>query len=46
VGLSYRPIPQVVFKFDYQFVRASSVENPENAVPHENRWNVGLGYMF
>ena len=46
VGLSYRPIPQVVFKFDYQAVRASSVTNPENAVPHENRWNVGLGYMF
>jgi hypothetical protein len=46
VGLSYRPIPQVVFKFDYQAVRASSVTNPENAVPHENRWNVGIGYMF
>ncbi len=39
VGLSYRPIPQVVFKFDYQAVRASSG-------PHENRWNVGIGYMF
>jgi hypothetical protein len=39
VGLSYRPIPQVVFKFDYQAVRASSG-------PHENRWNAGVGYMF
>ena len=39
VGLSYRPIQQVVFKFDYQAVRASSG-------PHENRWNVGLGWMF
>jgi len=26
-------------KFDYQAVRASSG-------PHENRWNVGLGWMF
>jgi len=39
VGLSFRPIPQVVFKADYQAVRAS-------AGPHENRWNVGVGYMF
>jgi len=39
VGLSYRPIQQVVFKFDYQAVRASSG-------PHENRWNVGVGWMF
>ncbi len=39
VGLSYRPIQQVVFKFDYQAVRRSSG-------PHENRWNVGLGWMF
>ena len=46
VGLSYRPIQQVVFKFDYQFVRASSVDNPANAVTNENRWNVGLGWMF
>lgn len=39
VGLSFRPIQQVVMKFDYQAVRASSG-------PHENRWNVGLGWMF
>lgn len=39
VGLSYRPIQQVVFKFDYQAVRAS-------AGPNENRWNVGFGWMF
>jgi hypothetical protein len=39
VGLSYRPIQQVVFKFDYQAIRPSSGSN-------ENRWNVGLGWMF
>ena len=39
VGLSYRPIPQVVFKFDYQNQRPSA-----GAVV--NRWNVGVGYMF
>ena len=39
VGLSYRPIQQVVFKFDYQAVLASSG-------PNENRWNVGIGWMF
>jgi hypothetical protein len=39
VGLSFRPIQQVVMKFDYQAVRASSG-------PHENRWNIGLGWMF
>lgn len=39
VGLSYRPIPQVVFKFDYQNERPST-----GAVA--NRWNVGVGYMF
>lgn len=39
VGLGFRPIPQVVFKFDYQAVRASFG-------PNENRWNLGLGWMF
>ncbi|MDH3656151.1 MAG: hypothetical protein OEN21_17960 [Myxococcales bacterium] len=39
IGLSYRPIPQVVFKFDYQYERPSS-----GAIA--NRWNVGMGYMF
>ena len=46
VGISYRPIQQVVFKFDYQAVRASLVGNPDNAVRNENRWNVGIGWMF
>ena len=41
IGLSYRPIPQVVFKFDYQAVRALA-----SSAPHENRWNVGVGWMF
>jgi len=39
VGLTYRPIPQVVFKFDYQNERPSTGANA-------NRWNVGVGYMF
>jgi hypothetical protein len=39
IGLSYRPIPQVVFKFDYQYERASTGLTA-------NRWNVGVGYMF
>ena len=39
IGLTYRPIPQVVFKFDYQNQRPSV----GTAV---NRWNVGVGYMF
>jgi hypothetical protein len=39
IGLSYRPIPQVVFKVDYQNERASTGEIA-------NRWNVGVGYMF
>jgi hypothetical protein len=39
IGLTYRPIQQVVMKFDYQPVRASSG-------PNENRWNVGVGWMF
>jgi hypothetical protein len=39
IGLSYRPIPQVVFKFDYQYERPSS-----GAIA--NRWNAGVGYMF
>ncbi|MBW2211938.1 MAG: hypothetical protein JRG67_13015 [Deltaproteobacteria bacterium] len=39
IGLTYRPIPQVVFKFDYQYERPSS-----GAIA--NRWNVGMGYMF
>jgi hypothetical protein len=39
IGLSYRPIAQVVFKFDYQYERPSS-----GAIT--NRWNVGVGYMF
>jgi len=39
VGLSYRPIQQVVFKFDYQAVRPSTGIS-------ENRWNVGIGWMF
>jgi len=46
VGISYRPIQQVVLKFDYQAVRPSSVANPDNAVRNENRWNVGIGWMF
>ena len=39
IGLSYRPIAQVVFKFDYQYERPSSGTIV-------NRWNVGMGYMF
>jgi hypothetical protein len=39
IGLSYRPIPQVVFKVDYQYERPSTGASA-------NRWNVGLGYMF
>jgi hypothetical protein len=32
-------MPQVVFKFDYQYERPST-----GAIT--NRWNVGMGYMF
>jgi hypothetical protein len=39
IGLSYRPIPQVVFKVDYQYERPSTGASA-------NRWNIGLGYMF
>ena len=39
IGLTYRPIPQVVFKVDYQYERPST-----GAIA--NRWNVGVGYMF
>jgi len=39
IGLSYRTIAQVVFKFDYQYERTSSGTIA-------NRWNVGMGYMF
>jgi hypothetical protein len=39
IGLSYRPIPQVVFKFDYQY------EVPSTGLT-ANRWNVGVGWMF
>lgn len=39
IGLSYRPIPQVVFKFDYQY------ELPSAGLS-VNRWNVGVGWMF
>ena len=39
VGLSYRPIAQVVFKVDYQNERPSTGTIT-------NRWNVGVGYMF
>ena len=39
VGLTYRPIPQVVFKVDYQNERPSTGTIA-------NRWNVGIGYMF
>jgi hypothetical protein len=39
IGLTYRPIPQVVFKVDYQYERASTGEIA-------NRWNAGVGYMF
>ena len=39
IGLTYRPIPQVVFKVDYQYERPSTGEIA-------NRWNVGVGYMF
>jgi hypothetical protein len=39
VGLSFRPIPQVVFKFDYQNECPST-----GAIA--NRLNVGVGYMF
>jgi hypothetical protein len=45
VGLSYRPIQQVVFKFDYQAVLGSPL-NGQPRGPRENRWNVGLGWMF
>jgi hypothetical protein len=39
IGLSYRPIPQIAFKFDYQY------ELPSTGLSL-NRWNVGVGYMF
>jgi hypothetical protein len=39
IGLTYRPIPLVVFKFDYQY------ELPSTGLAI-NRWNVGVGYMF
>lgn len=39
IGLTYRPIPQVVFKFDYQY------ELPSTGLAI-NRWNFGVGYMF
>ena len=39
VGFSYRPIPQIALKFDYQALLASFG-------PSENRWNVGMGWMF
>jgi hypothetical protein len=39
VGFSYRPIPQIALKFDYQALLASFG-------PNENRWNLGLGWMF
>jgi len=39
IGVSYRPIPQVVFKFDYQYELPS-------AGMSVNRWNVGVGWMF
>lgn len=45
VGLSYRPIQQVVFKFDYQAGLASSL-NGQPRGPRENRWSIGLGWMF
>lgn len=37
LGLSFKPHPQVVFKADLQKYR----DNPDN-----NRFNLGLGYMF
>ena len=40
VGLSYRPIQQVVFKFDYQ---------DQDAPPGKKEldgWNLGVGYQF
>jgi hypothetical protein len=37
VGLSFKPMPQVVFKADYQKFK----DNPGN-----DRFNLGLGYMF
>lgn len=39
VGLSYRPTQQAVFKFDYQAVL------PSTGLA-ENRWNLGIGWMF
>jgi hypothetical protein len=39
IGLTYRPIPLVVFKFDYQY------ELPSTGLAI-NRWNFGVGYMF
>ena len=37
LGLSFKPHPQVVYKADLQRYR----DNPEN-----DRFNLGLGYMF
>ncbi len=39
LGLSYKPIPQVVFKADYQ--------NQDNAAGTGlDQWSIGLGYVF
>jgi hypothetical protein len=45
IGLSYRPIPQVVFKFDYQNERPYQDKRLLTG-SIANRWNVGIGYMF
>ena len=38
-GIEVKPIPQVVFKFDYQWLK-------NEAKTGVNRFNVALGYLF
>ena len=39
VGLSYKPHPNVAFKFDYR-------ENKNEAKTGVNQWNLAVGYLF
>jgi hypothetical protein len=40
VGFNYWPVPEVVFKLDYQF------EDTPNGVQDDDRLNLGIGYQF
>lgn len=39
VGVSFKPIPQIAVKADYQWINARSGPLPQ-------RWHLGIGYMF